>query len=85
MAASKKTAVDNVAGLEQQLAALKTQLTKARADQAADAQEGVAGAVRRVVSTSERDFDGSLQKTGRHHRGSKALHRRVAGQGRRWR
>ena len=39
MAARKQSAVDSVAGLEQQLAQLKTQLSKARAGQAADAQK----------------------------------------------
>ena len=37
MAARKQTAVNPVAGLETQLAALKAQLVKARAAQAADA------------------------------------------------
>ncbi len=46
MAARKQTAVNPVAGLEQQLAALKAQLVKARAAQAADAQKSIAGLVK---------------------------------------
>ena len=43
MAARKQTAVNTVASLEQQLAQLKTQLSKARAAQAADAVKALAG------------------------------------------
>ena len=41
MAARKQTAVNTVASLEQQLAQLKAQLSKARAAQAADAGNGL--------------------------------------------
>jgi histone H1/5 len=52
MAARKQTAVDTVAGLEQQLAALKAQLTKARTAQAADAQKAIAGLVKEATKAS---------------------------------
>ena len=43
MAVRKQTAVDPVASLEQQLAQLKAQLTKARAAQVIEAQKAIAG------------------------------------------